>query len=217
MKKKTWFIGASLLGMIVTGSAGVYAGSNLPQIQAFLNNKVGVYVGSSEFKPVDNQGKRYYPITYNNTTYLPVRAVSDALNIPIQFDQASNRILIGAQGGTDGGSISPSPANASQRPQHLPSDFPLPTDFKKIELIENASGSKKNVYFKLQTKQSLTQLVQTYNTYLQQRGYGNIVDVSSTSEIDITATKSQESAVIEGGVIDAQTGLIEYTIIWTAS
>ena len=216
MKKKTWFIGASLLGMIVTGSAGVYAGSNLPQIQAFLNNKVGVYVGSSEFKPVDDKGKRYYPITYNNTTYLPVRAVSDALNIPIQYDQSSNRILIGANAGTGGGTTAP-PASTSQRPQHLPSDFPLPTDFKKIELIENASGSKKNVYFKLQTKQSLAQLVQTYNTYLQQRGYGNIVDVSSSDEIDITATKSQESVVIEGGVINAQTGLIEYTIIWSAS
>lgn len=49
------------------------------------------------------------------------------------------------------------------------------------------------------------------------RGYGNIIDVSSDDEIDLTAAKSQESVVIEGGIIDAQSGLSEYTIIWSAS
>lgn len=218
MNKKTWFIGASLFGMLVTGSVGVYAGSNLPQIQAYLNNKVGIFVNNSEFKPVDDKGNRQYPITYNNSTYLPVRAVSEALGVPIQYDQATNRILIGNSTGVgnsngNGGST----GTSASRPQHLPSDFPLPSDAKKIELIESASGGKKSVYYTLQTKQSLSQLIQTYNTYLQQQQYGNLADGSSDDTIDITAAKSQMSVVIEGGIIDSETGLIEYTIIWSAS
>lgn len=216
MKRKGWFIGASIFGMVMTGSAGVYAGSNLPEIKALLNNKLGIFVNSTEFKPVDGNGSRIYPITYNSVTYLPVRAVSQALDVPITYDAKLNRVIIG-NNGNGGPTVTPPPAVSFQRPKHLPADFPLPADTKKVELIENADGSRKGVNFTLQTKESLKTWIETYNTYLQNRGYTGIVDTSKEGKIDITANKTGESVVIEGEIIDANTGLAEYTIIWSAS
>ncbi|MEF3305377.1 hypothetical protein [Paenibacillus sp. GYB003] len=213
MNKKGWFIGASIFGMIVTGSAGVYAGSNLQEIKALLNMEIGIVVNNADFKPVDDEGNRLYPITYNDSTYLPVRAISEALKVPIDYDGTNNRVLIGGSGS---GTATPPPAASFQRPKHLPSDFPLPADTKKIELLEDAVGTNKSVTFTLQTKESLKNLIKTYNDYLKARGYETIVDSSAGNTINISATQSRESTVIEGSIIDAEAGIAEYTITWSA-
>lgn len=207
MSKKAWFIGASICGMLVTGSAGVYAGSKLPEIKAFLNTEVGIVIDGQQFTPYDSNGMKLYPLMYKGSNYLPVRAVSEALNVPIEYDKVNDRVLIGEQ------------ASSFVRPKYLPSDFPLPSDTKKIELVEDASGSIKTVVFTLQTKQSLKQLSDTYEQYLQKRGYTTIFNDSSDTTIDITGnvvnSTVNESTVIEGKVIDSATKLSEYTITWS--
>lgn len=211
LNKKGWFISASILGMVVAGSTGVYAGSNLPAIKAFLNNKIGIAVNQVDFQPVDDKGKELYPITYNNTTYLPVRAVSDALNVPIRYDQANNKIWIGSAGSGEPSTSTP----AFQRPQHLPSDFPLPADTKKIELVESASGNTKSVYFTLQTRESLKHWIETYTAYLQQRGYDAIADSSSDTVIELVSSSDTESVLIEGKIIDQKNNILQYSITWS--
>ncbi|MNJ63601.1 hypothetical protein D3C77_595160 [compost metagenome] len=37
------------------------------------------------------------PITYNGTTYLPVRSVADVLGVPVKFDAQANEVLLGEQ------------------------------------------------------------------------------------------------------------------------
>ncbi|MCP1308795.1 hypothetical protein NI000_16190 [Paenibacillus tyrfis] len=135
------------------------------------------------------------------------------MKVPIEYDGTNNRVLIGGSGS----STATSGTSASfQRPKHLPSDFPLPADAKKIELVEDAVGSNKSVNFTLQTKESLKDLIKTYNEYLKKRGYDHTVDSSTDNTINISATKSQESTVIEGKIIDAEAGITEYTITWSA-
>ncbi|MCP3776028.1 hypothetical protein NLX71_22455 [Paenibacillus sp. MZ04-78.2] len=63
---------------------------------------------------------------------------------------------------------------------------------------------------------SLKDLVKTYNEYLKNRGYDRTVDSSTDKTIGITATKSKESTVIEGKIIDAEAGITQYTITWSA-
>ena len=81
-----------MLGMTLTGAAGVYAGANLEKISAYLNHSIGIKVDGVIY----NTGKTLTPITYQNTTYLPVRAIADVLDVPLQYDAKNNQVLIGS-------------------------------------------------------------------------------------------------------------------------
>lgn len=85
-----------VVGMTLTGAAGVYAGTNLQTIQAYVNNKISFNVKGSVFEPKDANGKPLAPILYNDTTYLPVRALSEALQAPVSYDSKTGVITIGA-------------------------------------------------------------------------------------------------------------------------
>ncbi|WP_336784920.1 hypothetical protein [Paenibacillus sp. MMO-177] len=84
-----------IAGMTVSGAAGVYAGTNMQKINAFLNYGIGFKINGSTYIPKDEKGNTLAPITYHDTTYLPVRALSNALNTPIQYDSKTNTIYIG--------------------------------------------------------------------------------------------------------------------------
>ncbi|OBZ07642.1 hypothetical protein A8L34_26330 [Bacillus sp. FJAT-27264] len=101
MKSKKMIIATMVFGMAVTGSAGVYAGTNLEKISAYLNHGLGFKVNGSAYTPVDGNGNKLAPITYKDTTYLPVRALADALKVPVTFDGKTNQVIIGKN---DGGS-----------------------------------------------------------------------------------------------------------------
>lgn len=94
-KSKKFIIATMVFGMAVTGSAGVYAGTKLQKVSAYLNHSIGFKVNGAAYTPVDNKGKVLAPITYNNTTYLPVRAVADALKVPVTFDSLNNEVVLG--------------------------------------------------------------------------------------------------------------------------
>ncbi|RAR44629.1 hypothetical protein [Paenibacillus sp. MDMC362] len=92
--KKT-IVAVAVLGMTLTGAAGVYAGANLEKISAYLNHSIGIKVDGVVY----NTGKTLTPITYQNTTYLPVRAMADVLDVPVQYDAKNNLVLIGSNPG----------------------------------------------------------------------------------------------------------------------
>ncbi|WP_379164121.1 stalk domain-containing protein [Paenibacillus sp. sgz5001063] len=103
MKSKKMIIATMVFGMAVTGSAGVYAGTNLQKISAYLNHSIGFQVNGAKYTPVDNNGRTLAPITYNDTTYLPVRAVADALKVPVTFNPSTNQVILGSAGTTTPG------------------------------------------------------------------------------------------------------------------
>ena len=100
MKSKKMIIATMVFGMAITGSAGVYAGTNMQKISAYLNHSIGFTVNGSAYTPVDNNGKTLAPITYNDTTYLPVRALADALKVPVTFNASTNQVVLGSGSGT---------------------------------------------------------------------------------------------------------------------
>ncbi|MBB6020985.1 hypothetical protein HNR77_002066 [Paenibacillus sp. JGP012] len=86
-----------VLGMTLTGAAGVYAGTQLEKISAYLNHGISFNVDGAAYAPTDGNGKKLAPITYNNSTYLPVRALADALHVPVTYDGATKQVIIGGQ------------------------------------------------------------------------------------------------------------------------
>ncbi len=86
------FITCLLLFASVTS---VFAAANSTTISALLNGTVKMMLNSTEFKAKDTSGNILLPITYNNRTYLPVRALAEALNVPIEYVPVTNTIWIG--------------------------------------------------------------------------------------------------------------------------
>lgn len=113
MKKS--IIAMAVLGMTVTGAAGVYAGTQLQKITAYLNHQIGIQVDGKAYSLADQQGRKLTPITYNNTTYLPVRAIADALNVPVSYDAQKHLVQIGSgNSGENGANISLTEVNFTQ-------------------------------------------------------------------------------------------------------
>ncbi len=84
-----------VLGMTLTGAAGVFAGTQLEKISAYLNHGISFNVDGAAYTPTDGNGKKLATITYNNSTYLPVRALADALHVPVTYDGAKKQVIIG--------------------------------------------------------------------------------------------------------------------------
>jgi len=74
-----------LLTLSVAGH--VFGDNGLTEIGAFLNSRVTVVVNGKVFEAVDPaNGQKYVPITYEGRTYLPLRAVAEAVGLQVTWD-----------------------------------------------------------------------------------------------------------------------------------
>ncbi len=99
MKSKKFITAAMVAGMALSASVGAYAASNIETIKAQLNHGLGFVVNGQAYTPKDAAGKSLDPIVYNNTTYLPVRALGEALNVPVTYDATGQKVVIGTKSG----------------------------------------------------------------------------------------------------------------------
>jgi hypothetical protein len=99
MKKMTVIILliVTALFCLVTGA---FAASNLTTIKAYLNGDVKFLKDGENWRPTDNKGNEVLPITYNGATYLPLRVIANAFNIPVGYDDPTKTILLGETTGT---------------------------------------------------------------------------------------------------------------------
>ncbi|YCI23171.1 copper amine oxidase N-terminal domain-containing protein [Paenibacillus sp. Z3-2] len=84
-----------VLGMTLTGATGIFAGTQLEKISAYLNHGISFNVDGAAYTPTDGNGNKLAPITYNNSTYLPVRALADVLHVPVSYDGKKGQVMIG--------------------------------------------------------------------------------------------------------------------------
>lgn len=89
----------TLLCNIIT--AGVYADTPVPdalvqkKVMLYLKPDVTVELNGSRQIFRDLNGQSVFPIIYNGTTYLPVRAVSAIMKEPIEWDGKSKTVFVG--------------------------------------------------------------------------------------------------------------------------
>lgn len=95
LKRKLTLSLFAVLVLLFTFSAGMLAASNLEEIKAYLNKEVKIQLNGELWQPKDQAGNVQYPITYNGSTYLPVRAVGEALGVEIGWDGATKTVIIG--------------------------------------------------------------------------------------------------------------------------
>ncbi|MBR6518184.1 MAG: hypothetical protein IKT63_00755, partial [Oscillospiraceae bacterium] len=89
--------------MLLSFCLGVGASNGLEEINALLNRGITIKMDGQAQEMYDANGQRVYPISYNGTTYLPVRAVSNMLGLGVAWDEAANSVLL-----TSGGAVSTS-------------------------------------------------------------------------------------------------------------
>lgn len=95
--KKQRNVRSFLAGVLVT----LLVVSMIPSALAAAGMKITVYPGVSiymddvKLDPTDANGKPVEAFIYNGTTYLPVRAVSKALDYVIQWDGSTKSVYIG--------------------------------------------------------------------------------------------------------------------------
>ena len=94
MKKRFYSIGAGLLAAVLLLSGVASAASMTKTIDATYRN-IKLVVDGKEVVPKDVDDNIVEPFIYNGTTYLPVRAVSQALNRQVAWDSNTNTVYIG--------------------------------------------------------------------------------------------------------------------------
>ncbi|SEU00882.1 hypothetical protein [Paenibacillus sp. NFR01] len=225
MNNKKWLIALVAAGMAVTGSAGVYAGTKLEQIKAYLNHGIGVVVDGSPYWLRDGNGKTLTPITYNGLTYLPVRSVADALHVPVYYDAANGKVRIGegavnagSSGSSGSGNSGGTPVETVARPVNLPADFPIPQDaVLTITVDTNANGVKKAA-FSYSTQETLDTMGFVYSEYARIKRLDNASQSVSASSVKISGRLGGTSPVsIVGKPSTAKPGFNIFTITWSES
>lgn len=95
MMKKSVIAAALLSGVMFGGAVGAYAASNLEEIRAYLNRGISFEIKGNAWIPTDSSGTPAPPITYDGTTYLPLRVIANALDVPVDYDASTNKVLLG--------------------------------------------------------------------------------------------------------------------------
>lgn len=98
MKKRIIKNVAIVLALAFCLVIGASADSLLEKIEAYLNYGITVKYDGVEQTMYDANGKQVYPISYQGTTYVPIRAVSNMLDIDVNWDGANNTVLLGKTG-----------------------------------------------------------------------------------------------------------------------
>ena len=58
-------------------------------------NNIKITLDGKQITPRDGQGNIVEPFVYNGTTYLPVRAISNALGIAVDWDASTQTVILG--------------------------------------------------------------------------------------------------------------------------
>lgn len=100
MMKKQWkgfvagILSAALIAVMVTPGLAALAGKT---IQVFTG--VDIYIDDVKLIPKDANGNPVEVFVYNGTTYLPVRAVGEAVGKAVQWEGKTNSVYLGKHTG----------------------------------------------------------------------------------------------------------------------
>jgi uncharacterized protein YabE (DUF348 family) len=89
MKSIKSFVAGLIVGIMLLSAFTVFADNK--NIEAFYNNiKLAIDGKAVELK--DTKGKAIEPFIYEGTTYLPVRAIAEALGMEVKFNETTNTV-----------------------------------------------------------------------------------------------------------------------------
>lgn len=96
-QKAAWFLSGILAATLVTSLISPALALFTKTIQ--VNSGVNIYMDDKKLTPKDTNGNPVEVFLYNGTTYLPVRAISEALDVPVQWDGSTQSVYLGKHTG----------------------------------------------------------------------------------------------------------------------
>jgi len=96
-RKNKWLISGISAACILSFTLGAQAAGTLEQIQANLNHGIKFVLDGQPWNPKNANGDAIKPISYKETTYVPLRAVAEATGADVKWDAASQTISIGTE------------------------------------------------------------------------------------------------------------------------
>ncbi len=93
LNKAKFFIAGVITTILITTTITAYTSSIKKTITVDYNN-IKLSIDGKIIEPVDGYGKRVDPFIHDGTTYLPVRAISQALGKSVTWDGSTNTVKI---------------------------------------------------------------------------------------------------------------------------
>lgn len=98
MKEKLkGLLAGTLIGAVITGGSALALGTTT--LYDVITDGVKVVVDGRKLNPTDANGNKVQPMIYNGTTYLPVRAVANALGKAVYWDGPNYTVYLGEMDG----------------------------------------------------------------------------------------------------------------------
>jgi hypothetical protein len=116
---KGFIIGVLMTVLVFSISFSSFALVGTKNITVGYNN-IKIYINQKLITPKDGNGNIVEPFVYNGTTFLPVRAISEALGQQVSWDAVNKAVYVGSQpSGVPAPSITysrnnPAPLNTAQ-------------------------------------------------------------------------------------------------------
>lgn len=98
---------AACTGMV--GVTALAAGTVYKTITVKYDD-IQIVLNGEKIEPKDADGQTVEPFIYEGTTYLPVRAIGEALNLEVAWDEASKTVTL------DGDSVQPDEPESTGNP-----------------------------------------------------------------------------------------------------
>ena len=108
--KKTFRFLALTLALMVGIATGAYATANNEAIQALLSHDITIQYNGETQTMKNATGRTVYPVVYQGTTYLPVRAVAGMLGVPVDWDGNTQTVYLGTKPQTPAVVETPAPS-----------------------------------------------------------------------------------------------------------
>lgn len=99
MRKYRHFIAGLIVGAMLLSVITVFAGTQT--IEAFYNN-IKISIDGKTIDLKDAVGNPMEPFIYNGTTYVPARAIAEALGMEVKFNETTNTVELNRK---EGGSM----------------------------------------------------------------------------------------------------------------
>lgn len=88
------FLCGVLTSVLILSLTGTALASTLVNKELYFNN-IKIRLNGTELQPKDANGKAVEPFIIDGTTYLPVRAVGEALGLNVSWDGATQTVILG--------------------------------------------------------------------------------------------------------------------------
>lgn len=86
-----------VLAVLVIGiTGGAFAANVAYQITATVDPTVSISYNGEKQVMTDAKGTQIYPIIFNGSTYLPVRAISNLFSVPVNWDDSTRTVILGS-------------------------------------------------------------------------------------------------------------------------